>query len=143
MTVFNPVAGQSPSPPSADNYAEGDVWFGITRERFNGSAWVNQPATTVSVVTPGATPSIDPTLGDVFTLTPAEDETISMASLIPGQRIALRILTAGTSSKTLTFSTRFKTTGTLATGTADAKTFVMSFVCDGVNYVEQSRTAAM
>lgn len=99
--------------------------------------------TVVTVLTPGATPSIDPALGGVFTLTPGEDETITPASQKAGGELTLIVLTSGSTSRTLTFGSGFKSTGTLATGVTTAKTFVIKFVSDGTNYIEVSRTAAM
>lgn len=46
-------------------------------------------------------------------------------------------------SRTLTFGTGFKPTATLATGTTAGRVFVLSFVSDGVNLYEASRTVAM
>lgn len=108
---------------------------------------VNQDDPNVVALTAGTTVSIDPTLlgivNGVFTLTPAQNETINAASVVAGMRMALVITTSGTSSFTLTFSTNFKTTGTLATGTVSAKVFVIDFICDGTNWNEVARTTAM
>lgn len=87
--------------------------------------------------------SLNPTLGQVFTITPTGAVTINAASAAIGSRIVLKVLTSGTSSYTITFGTNFLTTGTLASGTADAKTFIVSFIGDGTNLIEVSRTAAM
>ena len=97
----------------------------------------------VSVITPGATPALNCALGDVFTLTPGEAENISASNLTAGQRVSIIITTSGASSYTLTFGTNFKSTGTLATGTSTGKVFVVSFVSDGTNLNEVSRTTAM
>lgn len=98
----------------------------------------------VVVLTPGSTVALDSTLGNIFTLTPGEDETINVATVpATGQRIIIRILTSGATSRTLTFGTNFKSTGTLATGVTTAKTFIIEFVSDGTNFNEISRTVAM
>lgn len=97
---------------------------------------------TIVALTPGATPAVDATLGSLFTLTPAENETISVTGGVAGEYITLRVLTSGTSTYTLTFGTGFKSTGTLATGTTSAKKFVLRFVHDGTEFCEVSRTAA-
>ena len=94
-------------------------------------------------LTAGSTVAIDTSKGSVFTLTPAQAETITASNLIAGQIVTLIIVTSGTNTYTLTFSTGFKTTGTLATGTADAKTFVLQFISDGSTLYEISRTTAM
>lgn len=101
------------------------------------------PYGTKTALTPGATVAIDATLGDFFTLTPGEDETLNVTGGIQGQRLFLEVITSGTTSRTLTFGTNFKSTGTLATGTTTAKTFIVAFLHDGTNFVETSRTAAM
>jgi len=100
-------------------------------------------SSTSTAITASATPAINAALGNVFTLTPGEDETISITGMTAGQPIYLIILTSGSSSRTLTFGTGFKTTGTLATGTSSGKYFIMSFISDGTNVYEVSRTTAI
>ena len=101
------------------------------------------PYSTKTALTAGATVTVDSTLGDFFTLTPAQDETINATTVgAQGQILIIKILTSGTSSFTLTFGTNFKSTGTLATGTVTAKTFMVAFLSDGTNYIELFRTAA-
>ena len=98
---------------------------------------------TVSALTPGATVTLNCALGDVFTLTPAEAESINATNLAAGQRVNVIVTTSGTNSYTLTFNTNFKTTGTLATGATSGKVFVVAFVSDGTNLNEVARTTAM
>jgi len=100
-------------------------------------------STTVSALTAGSTVTLNSALGDVFTLTPAQAETINTTNISAGQRVNLVVTTSGTTSYTLTFGTNFKSTGTLATGTTTGKVFVVSFVSDGTNLNEVSRTTAM
>ncbi len=97
----------------------------------------------VEALTPGATVTLNCALGDVFTLTPAEAESINATNLAAGQRVNVIVTTSGTNSYTLTFNTNFKTTGTLATGTSTGKVFVVAFVSDGTNLNEVARTTAM
>jgi len=87
--------------------------------------------------------SLDPDLGVIFSMVPSGDATINAASAPVGAKIYLIITTSGTTSWTITFGTNFKSTGTLATGTVTAKKFVVCFICDGVNFNEESRTTAM
>ena len=95
-------------------------------------------------LTPGATPAINATLGKIFTMTPAQNQAFTVTGGIVGQELLLKILTSGTNSYDLTFGSGFGANGgTLATGTADAKTFVARFVHDGTSFVEVGRTAAM
>lgn len=89
------------------------------------------------------TVSLDPALGDVFTTTPSGDMTINASSALLGARVSVVVTTSGTTSRTLTFGTSFKTTGTLATGTVTAKVFTISFIGDGTNLNEVARTTAM
>jgi hypothetical protein len=95
-----------------------------------------------SALTPGTTVAMSFSAGSLFTLTPAQAETINASNCTTGQHAALVVLTSGTTSYTLTFSTNFRTTGTLATGTTTAKEFVISFVCNGATATEVSRTVA-
>ena len=99
---------------------------------------------TKTALTAGATVTVDSTLGNFFTLTPGEDETINATTVgVQGQVLLIKITTSGTTSRTLTFGTNFKTTGTLATGTTSAKVFQIAFLSDGTTYSELFRTAAM
>jgi len=95
-----------------------------------------------SALTPGSAVAMNFSLGAVFTLTPAQTETISASGCTAGQKATLIVTTSGTTSFTLTFSTNFRTTGTLATGTTTAKEFAISFVCNGATATETSRTVA-
>lgn len=98
----------------------------------------------ITALTPASTVSIDPTLGDIFTLAPGQDETINFASVpATAQEITLIITTSGATSRTLTFNTNAIANGTLATGTVTAKKFIVKFVSDGTNFIESSRTTAM
>jgi hypothetical protein len=69
----------------------------------------------------------------------------TFTTTVPGAGTActLIIVTSGTTSYTMTFGTGFKSTGTLATGTVTAKTFVISFISDGTSVIETARTVAM
>ncbi len=60
-----------------------------------------------------------------------------------GAIVSMVITTAGTTSYTVTFGANFKSTGTLSTGTVSGKVFTVSFVFDGTNWCETSRTTAM
>lgn len=97
----------------------------------------------VEELTAGATVSINASDASVFTLTPAQDEAITISGGLDGQRVSLIVTTSGTTSHTLTFGTGFKTTGTLATGVADAKVFTLDLVCNDDTFYETSRTTAM
>lgn len=111
---------------------------------FSGKVAAKIYTGTVAALTPSGTVSLDASTGSMFTLTPAQDETINITNLTAGQTLDIVILTSGTTSRTITFGTGFRTTGTLATGVSDAKYFVVSFVCPTASVcVERSRTTAM
>lgn len=117
----------------------------------SGISYVNSSGTTyrllndgAATLTPASTVAINPTTVTTFTLTPGEDETISSSSVpAAGTTVKLIVTTSGTTSRTLTFSTGFKTTGTLATGTTSGKVFTMTFVSSGSVLAETSRSTAM
>lgn len=85
--------------------------------------------------------TLDCSAGDVWTYTVTENTTITPINLAAGQMITL-VIQATATSRTLTFGTPCKTTGTLATGTASAL-FTITFISDGTNLSEVSRTAAL
>ncbi len=99
-------------------------------------------ASTVAVATSG-TITVDCSLGTTVTITPSNACTFNATNVGSGQRVTFVITTSGSSSFTLTFGTNFKSTGTLATGVTTAKVFTVSFVSDGTNMNEVSRTTAM
>jgi len=109
--------------------------------------WINRPTQGgILALTAGSTVSFAPDLTtNAATLTPAQAETIPAVTTnaVKGGIYTLKITTSGSSSYTLTFSTNFKVTGTLATGTASGKVFVVTFFFDGTTFNEVSRTAAM
>ncbi len=98
------------------------------------------------VVTLGTTGtvSLDPTVGhEVFTMVPSGAVTLNASSAPVGKRATLIITTSGTSSFNVTPTTNFKSTGALATGVVSGKVFTISFIGDGTNMNEVSRTGAM
>ena len=76
-------------------------------------------------------------------LTVTANRTLTTNVPAAGSTRRVLILTSGTSSFVITFGTGFKPTGTLATGTTSARVFVISWISDGTNLYEMSRTAAM
>lgn len=104
--------------------------------------WGSKPPK-VHSPTVGATVSIDPSIAPIFNWGPGENETINATSGgFPDQRMTIIIDTVDTNSRTLTFGTNFRSTGTLATGSTAARRFVLTFVSDGLVWTEASRTAA-
>lgn len=110
----------------------------------SGGLVVGGPQTAVALAASGGAalnPATD--LTALYTITPTASETLTASSAPVGYIVVLKVVTSGTSTYTLTFGTGFVTTGTLATGTSDAKTFTLTFVGDGTNLVELARTTAM
>jgi hypothetical protein len=80
---------------------------------------------------------------NVARVTPNATATFTSTVPAAGAICVLSILTSGTTSYTITFGTGFKSTGTLATGTVTARYFNITFVSDGTNLIEMSRTTAI
>lgn len=114
----------------------------MSKANIDGGGITGYIAEGVAALTAGATVAVDASTAGIFTLTPGEDETINVSNVVNGCRLVLVVTTSGTTSRTLTFGTNFKSTGTLATGTTNAKVFVVEFVAVGGTYVEVSRTTA-
>lgn len=105
--------------------------------------WGSKPPK-VHALTPAATISLDPSLGVIFKDQPGQDQTINATSPgKPGERITIQFDTIDANSRTITFGTNFRSTGTLATGATSARRFNVTFVSDGLGWSEVSRTAAM
>lgn len=80
---------------------------------------------------------------DIKTITPTGACTFNAIGGYIGKIVTFHITTSGTTSFTLTFGTNFRKTGTLATGTTNARFFSVSFRCiDGTTWTEIARTAA-
>lgn len=107
------------------------------------------PVTTSGCLTSGANTLTTGTLALAMATKPnvtvTPNATGTFTSTVPpaGTICTLEIVTSGTTSYTMTFGTGFKTTGTLATGTVTAKTFMLAFLSNGTTLNELSRTAAM
>jgi hypothetical protein len=71
------------------------------------------------------------------------DTTLTSAVPLAGTEGTVVIVTVGATSRTVTFGTGFASTGTLATGTAADRRFVVRFISDGTRLLEVSRTTAI
>jgi len=76
-------------------------------------------------------------------VTPTATATYTTTVPASGTEAKILILTTGATSRTITFGSGFRSTGTLATGTTTARYFMLSFISDGSVLVETSRTIAM
>jgi hypothetical protein len=77
------------------------------------------------------------------TVTISADTTLTTTVPLVGSTAYVIVITSGATTRTVTFGTGFKSTGTLATGTDADRRFVFQFISDGTNLVEVSRTAAI
>lgn len=102
---------------------------------------------TATALTAGSTVTWTPILGtNIYTLTPAQTETINMGTIpsaCVGTEMTLIITTSGTTAYTLTFGTNLKSQGTLSTGTTSGKIFQLKYTIYSTSAVyESSRTIA-
>ena len=95
----------------------------------------------IVALTPGASVTLNPTLGEMFTLVPAQSCTIN-ASSVPAkhQRISINIQSSGTTPYVVTFGTNLKSSGTINTGTVSGLNFLINFDSNGVAFIEPNRT---
>ena len=97
---------------------------------------------TYALLANGAT-AMDFATNSAVKVTPTANATYTTTVPAAGHVRHLIVLTSGTTSRTITFGSGFKPTATLATGTTTARVFVLTFVSDGANLYEASRTVAM
>lgn len=145
---------------TAPNYFNGVVTIGSTtpdasKLYVSGNTYVSTTITSGGNITSGAqiagkytaltagTTAMALATNHVVNVTPNATATYTTTVAPAGSRATIIIVTSGTTSYTITFGTGFKTTGTLATGTVTAKTFVINFVSDGTTMIETGRTTAM
>jgi hypothetical protein len=112
-------------------------------------AWPNQtvasanaPLVVAALSATTGTVSLDLSTCDIATVTPTGNITINAAAAL-AKTVSLIVTTSGTTSRTITFGTNFKSSGTLATGTVSGKCFIVKFEGEGVNFYEFARSAAL
>jgi hypothetical protein len=102
----------------------------------------NAPLVVAALSATTGTVSVDFSTCDIATVTPTGDITLN-ASAPLAKTVSLRVTTSGTTSRTITFGTNFKSSGTLSTGTVTAKSFIVKFDGDGAAFFEFARSAAL
>lgn len=122
---------------------EGGIWVEKLNPSYSVAAHTHVPVPpTYALLANGAT-----TMGlgtnNTAKVTPTATATYTTTAPVAGTHCHLIILTAGTTSFTITFGTGFKPATTLVTGTVAARVFVLSWISDGTNLYEVSRTAAI
>jgi hypothetical protein len=100
---------------------------------------VNTPLGIIS-----GTQDINAGQGTMWNFTPSGNVTLTSLAALPfvGQLIVIKITAAGTSYN-ITFGSGFKSQGVLATGTSAGKIFTVTFMGDGTQFFELSRSIAM
>jgi hypothetical protein len=132
---------------TAPNYFNGNVAIGATTQTEKLTVTGNIKATQqvaggYTALTAG-TVAMALATNTVVKVTPNATATFTTTVSPAGSRASVIIVTSGVTSYTITFGSGFLTTGTLATGTVTAKTFVIDFVSDGTTMIETGRTTAM
>lgn len=132
---------------TAPNYFLGNVAIGATTQTekltVTGNIKATQQVAGGYTAHTAGTVAMALATNSVVKVTPNATATFTTTVAPAGSRASVIIVTSGTTSYTITFGTGFLTTGTLATGTTTAKTFVIEFVSDGTTMIETSRTTAM
>jgi hypothetical protein len=124
-------------------HASGGVAIGTTTDAGLGSLVVSGAISGGYNLVADGTTAIGFGADNVVRVTPNASATYTTTVPAAGAICVLSILTSGTTSRTITFGTGFKATGTLATGTVSARYFNVTFVSDGTNLIEMSRTVAI
>jgi len=90
-----------------------------------------------SVLTSSPTVSVDASGNDIFYIDPTSTGTLTAAGFTAGQVVRLIVYTGSSASTgTLTFSTGFKSTGTLTMPALAGKYSLVTFVCDGSKLIQ-------
>ena len=135
---------------SSHTHADADLPAGIARDAEVTAAIATHAATPhggssapVHADLAAGTTAMAFGTNDSVKVTPTANATYTTTVPVAGKRVTLIVLTSGTTSRTITFGAGFKSVSTLATGTATGRVFVVSWVSDGTNLYEASRTAAI
>lgn len=116
----------------------------MTDSKFPASGAIQSSSVISAPATTGAIAITMTNYSTAVTITPSGACTFNAVGGVGGNRVTFIITTSGISSFVLTWSTNFKSQGTLATGTTSGKVFCITFVCkDGTTWCETGRTPAM
>jgi len=140
--------GNTAVPPAAPWRAIGDIITGSAPNQVPINAYLGSmaylDADNIGFAALAAnTAAQNLALNKLTTVTISADTTLTTTVPKVGSTAYVIIITSGATSRTVTFGTGFKSTGTLATGTDADRRFVIQFISDGANLVEVSRTTAI
>ncbi len=129
--------GPDPTLVRASNWNANHNWGGAVADgqvlvrdstQTDGASWVPRIGAPV-VLTPGAAVAVDASKGDYFTLSPAQNFTLSNpTNPTDGQRILIRILQDATGGRVITLDTKYRL------GT-DIPTLVLTTTPNKVDYI--------
>lgn len=137
-----PGAASTVPGPKGDKGDKGDTGNQGT-QGIQGPPGTNGQGSPVYALLVNGTTAMAFGINTAVKVTPTATATFTTTVPPAGTPCFLMILTSGTTSRTITFGTGFKSTATLATGTVTAKVFVIHWISDGVTLYESGRTAAM
>jgi hypothetical protein len=118
------------------------LWQALTFAMITGSLTLSQlrfPAVTAIDDGGTGTASLAPSLGNQFTMAPANGVTVNAASAPAGAVITLVITSTSATSFNVTFGTGFVTAGPIVTSSTVGQRNVIGFAGDGSNLIETSR----
>lgn len=112
-------------------------------------ATLNQPTfekiNTIVKITAGATPYVDLSTAALFVDTPTDGQNQSITATgahnVPGEISTIEFISTGTSAETITFSTGFKSVGTLTISATASRYQMIAFVSDGTYWLELCRSS--
>lgn len=142
-TGANPLQFQTNNTERMRIHSSGGVSIGNTTDSGAASLNVSGSMSGGYIAHAAGTTAMAFGADNVVRVTPNATATYTSTVPAAGAICVLSILTSGTTSYTITFGTGFKSTGTLATGTVSAQYFNITFVSDGTNLIETSRTVAI
>jgi len=81
--------------------------------------------------------------GNLIPLRPDRDAVLTISRQTVGQELVLAITAVGASPRRITFDRGFRSAGPISTGAVAGKVVVVTFISDGEDYLEKSRTGPL
>lgn len=119
-----------------------NIGTGITDDATGTIIAGNTPPVKYRTITSTAT-ALDMAGSDTTYHAPTATKTLTTTVPRAGEIRQLILFQTNTTPKTMTFGTGFKTTGTLALGTASNRYFTLLYVSNGTDLIEIARSTAM
>lgn len=113
--------------------------------KWSGTTWVLLPdicaVPRVFVSLPDGSTAMNFLINATVKVTPTANATYTTTVPVAARESYLIVLTTGTTSRTITFGTGFKTTGNLI-ALGGGKVYIIHFISDGTTVIEAGRTTA-